>query len=213
MDCDMDAKEIMVIDAPTDLYKNQANFIPTETTIASNGDIYVADGYGAQYILHYNSEGQLLNYFGGRGEGDEFFTNAHGIAIDTSGETDRLIVTDRMKNQFKYFTMQGEYISKIDLPGAFVCRPVLKDDLIYTATIWSYEGSQRSGFVSIIKDGKIISAPGGCQPIYVEDDLQKMYQHYTTFIHPHDVCVDNEDNLYVAQWNSNAVYPYKLNRV
>lgn len=28
----------------------------------------------------------------------------------------------------------------------------------------------------------------------------------------HDVCVDNADDLYVCQWNSKNVYPYKLHR-
>jgi hypothetical protein len=27
------------------------------------------------------------------------------------------------------------------------------------------------------------------------------------------VCIDDEENLYVAQWNSGRVYPYKLSPV
>ena len=211
--CDMDGNELMVLDAPKDLYDDPTKFIPTETAISSNGDIFIADGYGEQFILRYNSEGELLEHFGGRGEGDSLFTNAHGIAVDSSGGREQLIITDRMKNQFKYFTIEGDFLNRIDLPGAFVCRPVLKDNLIYTATIWSYEGSQRSGFVSVIQDGKLVSAPGGCRPSYSGGNLDKMYQHYTTFVHPHDVCVDSDDNLYVAQWNAGGIYPFKLNRV
>ena len=33
------------------------------------------------------------------------------------------------------------------------------------------------------------------------------------FHYPHDVCVDDEENLYIAQWNSGKVYPYKLSPV
>jgi hypothetical protein len=40
-----------------------------------------ADGYGAQYILQYDSNGKLKNYFGGRGDGDIHFDNAHGICL------------------------------------------------------------------------------------------------------------------------------------
>lgn len=211
--CDLDGNELMVINAPKEVYRDPAKFIPTETAVAENGDIYVADGYGEQFILRYSSKGELLGYFGGRGESDDLFTNAHGIAIDVSSGQERLLITDRMKNQFKYFTKGGDFINRIDLPGAFVCRPVIKNSVIYTATIWSYDGSQQSGFVSIIKDGKLVSAPGGCRPKYTEGKLNKMYQHYTTFIHPHDVCVDNDENIYVAQWNAGGVYPFKLNRV
>jgi hypothetical protein len=40
-----------------------------------------------------------------------------------------------------------------------------------------------------------------------------MRQTDKIFIHPHDVCVDRDENLYVAQWASGKVYPYKLRRV
>src|SRR5947207_2812243 len=40
---------------------------PTNIAIAANGDLYVADGYGSYYINRYNSKGQYLGTFGGRG--------------------------------------------------------------------------------------------------------------------------------------------------
>ena len=48
-------------------YQNESEFVPTETAVTSNGEIYVADGYGAQYISHYDKDGKLKNVFGGRG--------------------------------------------------------------------------------------------------------------------------------------------------
>jgi DNA-binding beta-propeller fold protein YncE len=41
-------------------------FVPTETAInPANGDIYVADGYGSQYIIQYDSKGRYIRHFGG----------------------------------------------------------------------------------------------------------------------------------------------------
>ena len=37
-----------------------------------------------------------------------------------------------------------------------------------------------------------------------------MYQTIKAFKYPHDVCIDDDENIYVAQWNSEKVYPYKL---
>jgi len=34
-------------------YSAQERYLPTESAVAPNGDIYVSDGYGSQYILHY----------------------------------------------------------------------------------------------------------------------------------------------------------------
>jgi hypothetical protein len=33
------------------------------------------------------------------------------------------------------------------------------------------------------------------------------------FQYPHDVCIDKDENIYVAQWNSGNTYPIKLVRV
>ena len=58
----------------------------------------------------------------------------------------------------------------------------------------------------------MISAPGGSAPIYKNGKLQSMHQTIQIFKHPHDVCVDDDENLYVAQWNSGKTYPIKLTR-
>lgn len=214
---DLKGNEILRIPYPkeTGLYEDESKYIPTESTIAANGDIYVADGYGSQYIIQYNSKGELIRTFGGRGEGDEFFDNAHGITVDTRNGTEELMITARAQNKFKKFTMDGKLIEVIDLPGAWVCRPVFSGDELYVATIWSGENRDaNSGFVSILnKENKLVSAPCGSTPIYEGGKLSPMSQEIPLFQHPHDVCVDDDENLYVAQWNSGNVYPIKLNRI
>ena len=102
-----------------------------------NGDIFIADGYGAQYVLQYDSNGKLKHYFGGRGEGDEHLDNAHGICFDTRNELHSLLVTDRTRNCFKRFSKEGKLLEVIKLPGACVCRPVIKDDHLYAAVLRS----------------------------------------------------------------------------
>lgn len=213
----LDGREIMVLPFPKDSghYEKAEQYIPTETVIADNGDIYVADGYGLQYIIQYNAKGEVLNVFGGRGEAAGHLDNAHGICIDQRDATNpQLLVTDRMKNQLKKYTLEGVYKGLVDLPGAYICRPVIKGDYVYLATIWSGEGNADTGFISILnKDNQLISAPGGMQPRYTDGRLDQMYQALKLFHHPHDVCVDKDENLYIAQWNSGQTYPIKLIRV
>lgn len=212
----IDGRVVMTLPYPaeSEKYSKQEAYIPTETAIADNGDIYVADGYGSQYILHYNSQGELLNIFGGSGNGPAEFNNAHGIAIDSRNGMDKLIITARTQNKFKYFDMNGQYLSSIDMNGAYVCRPVIHKKQIYSATIWSYDGSPTTGFVSILdENNQVVSAPGACSPKYQDGTLKTMYQQYKIFDHPHDVCIDEDENIYVAQWNANQVYPYKLIRI
>lgn len=213
----IDGKVVMVLPYPkaSGKYESSNQYVPTETAIANNGDIYVADGYGLQYIMHYNAKGELLNVFGGRGAGEAHFDNAHGICIDDRHpENPTLLITARQQNKLKRFSLDGKYLATIDLPGAYICRPVIHKKEVYLATIWSGDGGEGTGFISILDEqDRLISAPGGISPIYKESQLQPMYQALKIFHHPHDVCVDEDDNLYVAQWNSFQTYPIKLYRV
>ena len=215
----LDGRVIMVIEHPSKVgaYQDGDAFLPTETAIGPNGDIYVADGYGSQYILQYDRDGRFIRKFGGKGDEDSQFQTAHGVAIDTRGEP-TLIATSRAHNSFKRFSLDGKYLSTIFLPGAFVCRAVLDGDHLYSGVCWSrlryLNQTPDSGFVTILdaKD-RVVSNPGGSEPEYRNGELQLMVQSRPIFKHCHDVCVDDDKNVYVCQWNAGMTYPIKLHRV
>jgi len=213
----LEGRVLMTLDYPEEagIYTSKDTFIPTETAVAPNGDIYVADGYGQQYVLHYDANGRLQGWFGGRGEGDQFLDNAHGVAIDNRDGDATLLVTDRTRCCFKRFSLSGELMEIIALPGACVCRPVIRGDKVYAAVLRSPDmNRQSSGFVTILdKANRVVANIGGSEPVYVDGKLQPMQQATTLFAHPHDVCVDGDESIYVAQWASGKVYPYKFERV
>lgn len=214
----LDGRVLLTLDYPkeTGQYTKPEEYIPTETAIAANGDIYVADGYGKDFVIQYDRKGNYIRHFGGRGDGDEHLLNAHGITIDTrGGEGPVLIVTSRQQNAFKRYTMEGRHLDSIPLPGAWVCRPVIHGDYLYAAVLQSSSAvGKQSGFVTILdKDFKVVSNLGGSEPLYANGKLQEMQQTVKAFQYPHDVCIDDEQNLYIAQWNSGHVYPYKLEPV
>ncbi|MDB5136897.1 MAG: 6-bladed beta-propeller, partial [Mucilaginibacter sp.] len=148
-------------------------------------------------------------------DGDDHLDNAHGIVIDRRYSTPTLLITDRTRNCFKRFSMDGKLQEVIKLPGACVCRPVIKGDYLYAAVLRSPDlGVRDSGFTTILdKNNKVVSNLGGTEPVYKDGVLQPMAQAEKIFLNPHDVCVDNDENLYVAQWASGKVYPYKFTRV
>ncbi|WP_018626528.1 6-bladed beta-propeller [Niabella aurantiaca] len=213
----IDGRVLLTLKYPkeTGSYTRAEEYIPTETAIADNGDIYVADGYGKDFVIQYDYKGKYIRHFGGRGASAGNLLNAHGICMDRRVGTPVLMVTSRKQNALKRYTMEGVYLDTIELPGAWVCRPVIKDDYLYAAVLKSKsQPSGKSGFVTILdRNNKVISNLAGNQPEYIDGRLKEMYQTVNAFEHPHDVCIDNEDNLYVAQWNSGKVYPYKLERV
>ncbi|HVY73391.1 MAG TPA: hypothetical protein VG890_01095 [Puia sp.] len=213
----LDGRILMTIGVPleTGVYEKAEEFVPTETVVDENGDFFIADGYGAQYVMRYDKDGHLKSYFGGRGDGDMHLDNAHGIVIDRRQATPSLLVTDRTRHCFKRFSLDGKLIEVIHLPGACVCRPVIKDDHLFAAVLRSPDlNAADSGFVTILdKNNKVVSNIGGTEPIYKDGALQPMAQADKIFRNPHDVCVDDDHNLYVAQWASGKVYPYKFKRV
>jgi 6-bladed beta-propeller len=217
----VDGKQILELPNPKSInvYEGNQSYKPTETAIAPNGDIYVADGYGSQYILQFSAKGEFIRKFGGPGNEDASFSTAHGVCIDARDKNNiTLLCTSRGHNSFKRFTLDGKYITTLFLPGAFVCRPVIDDENIYSGVCWSrlryLEQTNNSGFVTILdsKD-KVISNPGGTAPFYKKGELQLMVQDKPIFNHCHDVCIDNDKNIYVCQWNANKTYPVKLERV
>jgi hypothetical protein len=95
---------------------------------------------------------------------------------------------------------------------------VIDDDMLYAGVCWSrlryLNQTDNSGFVTILdKNDKVVSNPGGTEPHYEQGELQLMVQTDPVFQHCHDVCVDEDKNIYVCQWNANQTYPIRLVRV
>jgi len=211
----LDGRVLLTLDYPkeTGEYTKPEEYVPTETAIAANGDIYVADGYGKDFIIQYNYKGEYIRHWGGKGPENKHLKNAHGICIDHRNKKHPLlIITSREQNAFKRFTLDGNYIDTIDLPGAWVCRPVIKGDYLYAAVLQSQNKLwKQSGFVTVLdKHNRVVSNIGGNAPIYENNKLNELFQTENVFQYPHDVLIDNDQNIYVAQWNSGHVYPYKL---
>lgn len=202
-------------------YTEKDDYRPTETAVGPNGDIYVADGYGSQWILRFDAKGNYISKFGGKSTqpvNAGKFMQAHGIALDTRGPEPLLVCTARIRNEFHWFTLDGEFVRTVYLPGAYVSRPVIAGDHLYSGVCFgTFENDfrmwQGRGFVTILNaDDRVVSNPGGTEPEYRGEKLGQMMQDLPVFKNCHDVCVDGEGDLYVCQWNSDRVYPYKLHR-
>lgn len=218
---DLKGKEIFKIDYPkeTEKYDHPGQFVPTEAAVnPANGDIYVADGYGANYIIQYDAQGRYIRHFGGAGQTNETFNTCHGVLVDTRNALNpTLLITDRMHQSLKRFTLDGKYIETIHLPGSFICRPVLRGKHIYGAVFRSTDvGLVNSGYIQVLDEKmRVVSTPGGSEPMYVSGKLQtqKKEDPNAVFMHPHDVYVDADESIYVPQWASRKTYPIKLERV
>lgn len=202
-------------------YKPNDVYSPTETAVGPNGDIYVADGYGSQFILRYDAAGKYAGKFGGKSAqpiNKGKFLQAHGVAIDSRGATPLVVCAERIRNELAWFTLDGVHVKTVYLPGGYMSRPVIAGRHLYSGICFGmfagdYRMWQNRGFVTILDDqDRVVSNPGGQAPVYKDGQLQVMLQDQPVFKNCHDVCVDTRGDLYVCQWNSGRVYPYKLHR-
>lgn len=206
---DLDGRVIRELMVPEDQIPEGKQFKPTETAVAANGDIYVADGYGTNLIFHFDDKGHLRNVFGGL----DHFNCCHGIAVDDRRGKEELLITSRANQEFQRWSTDGRHLATRKLPGLQVCRPVIKGDNTFFAVIvseswWSYDG-----MVAVLdKNFDVVSLPGGSAPRNQTDFTGVTYDNMT-FMNPHDVCPDEDGNLYVPQWFSGRTYPIRLKRI
>jgi hypothetical protein len=176
---------------------SQVNYQPTNVAIAPNGDIYVADGYGANYINQYNHKAEFIRTFGGRGKGCGQLDCPHGIWVDTRTDSPILVVADRSNTRLQRFTLQGEHIDFIfgtsKLPCYFHERygEVVIPDL-------------QSKVVILDRQNRVIASLGEGE--YSEEEADKLrIQDRSNFIPgrficPHSACFSHEGDIFVVEW-------------
>lgn len=217
-----EGKVVRHFPTPSELGLSDGKFMPCDAAYSPAGTVLIADGYGSNLVYEFTLEGRLVRKWGGPTKDAANLSNAHGISIDTVTDPERPLVwvPSRSENQIKGFTLEGAHVETIELPGTFAGQLVFRGDKIYTAVCWSKEKGTgkrlaESGFVLVMdrKTKRVLSAPGGSEPAYVDGKLQPMHQTEAVFKHCHDLYVDGAGDIYVGEWNAGRRYPAKLHLV
>jgi len=169
---------------------------PTNLAVAPNGDLYVADGYGSYFINRYNSKGQYLSTFGGRGTDPGLMREPHGIWIDNRSGRPIVTVTDRRNNRLQRFTPEGahiDFISGFRLPCHFHERNgiVVIPDLQGRVTLLD-----RNNRVIVHLGDATPSSPAN-PPRATTDRASFVPGQFVT---PHGASFDSQGNIFVAEW-------------
>jgi len=90
---------------------------PTDVAVASDGEIYVSDGYGNGRVHAFDPDGALRLSFGAVGNAAGEFMTPHALLIDRQ---DRVVVVDRENNRVQRFDREGRFLD--ELRG--LCRPM-----------------------------------------------------------------------------------------
>lgn len=197
----LDGEEVFSLGYPrqSEFYKLDAEgkpatkYSPTNLAVAPNGDIFVGDGYGSSYINQYNSRGEFLRTFGGKGNAPGQLSTPHGIMLDSRGKTPSLVVADRSNNRLQNFSLDGThlgFVSGVNMPCHFDEHRgvLLVPDLAARVTL-------------LDRDNKVIVHLGQGGDDW--KDLRKLPRESFIpgkFICPHGACFDHEGNIFVVEW-------------
>ena len=80
---------------------------PADVAFASNGDFYVADGYGNSRVVKFNRAGEFLMAWGEKGTAPGEFNLPHAVQVDAEG---LVYVGDRENNRIQVFNADGKFL-------------------------------------------------------------------------------------------------------
>lgn len=191
---DLDGKVIWSVGAPSESGKYAAGepFIPTNVAFAPNGDLWVADGYGSNWVHRYSTQGKYLSTFGGSGKEAGQLSQPHGIWLDNRRRDALIAVADRGNRRIQYFDQDGKHrgfaTMGMRLPCHFSIRKgeLLVPDLESVVTILD----DKNRVIVHLGDG----APSGLRGKPRTDFIPGK------FIHPHDAIFLRNGDILVAEW-------------
>ncbi|MFK7961317.1 MAG: hypothetical protein AB8G96_12430 [Phycisphaerales bacterium] len=170
---------------------------PTGIAVAPNGDVYIADGYGRQWIHHYRADRTYVRSFGGPGSAPGQFSTCHGLAIDVRGEDPMLLVCDRENRRIQRFHLDGRFDRVVATDLRRPCGLSIHGDHVAVAEL--------EGRVTILGEDFAPVAYLGDNPDrgqWANNGVGPTLWEPDTFTAPHGVCFDADGNLYVQDWNA-----------
>jgi DNA-binding beta-propeller fold protein YncE len=168
----------------------------TAVTVAPDGSIFAAMGYGSNIVHKFDAAGKLLKSFGSKGPADEQFNTPHGIAIDTRFDEPRLLVADREKRRLVHFDLEGNWIGVHATNLRRPCAVSVLGDVVAIAEL-------ESRVTIIDKSGAPVAFLGDNpdKTQWANFGVPPEQQKLGIFTAPHGLSFDKAGNLYVQDWN------------
>jgi sugar lactone lactonase YvrE len=199
-----DGKVLMTLGTPGVTGSDDKHFTsPSDVAVASNGDIFVADGHnenGNNRVVRFSKDGAFIKAWGKTGWAPGEFRALHAIAIDSRG---RVFVGDRGNNRIQIFDQEGKSLT---VPWTQFGKPsgiaFDRDDQIYVADSES-DDVQNPGWEMGIRIGDARSG-------WVKEFIQYPWgdPRSTSGNGAEFVAVDGEGNIYGGEPSPKRLQKY-----
>lgn len=168
----------------------------TNCDVAPNGDIYVVDGYGIDWVFVFDRAGAFKTVFGGQ-EAPLYLKNCHKLFIDRRYEPARVLLCDRGNNRILHTGLDGKLIgvfadeglrrpSSASFHGDLVCVA----EIAGRVSVWDKEGRQVAALGVNDTEGQT-----NTPKVEPKDWRQGVVTS------PHGITFDNEGNILETEWN------------
>lgn len=178
------------------IYKEAKGFNPCAVTVAPDGSIFVADGYGANYVLKFDKDRKFVKAFGGPGKEEGKFQTCHGIALDTRQDKPLLLVCNRNNNRVEYWDLDGNFVKVIQKDLRMPAAVHIRGDLAIFPEL--------QGRVTVLdKAGAIVAQVGDNPNEKQRANFGLPQDQWKVGIcnSPHGASIDKDGNLIVSEWS------------
>lgn len=178
------------------IYASADEFRPTSIAVASDGTIFVADGYGKSWVHRYDAKGEWLSAFGGPGAAPGQMNCPHGLLIDKRSEPETLLVADRGNHRIQVFGLKGDPRSIIEGMFRLPCSMQEHDGYLAVPDL--------AGRVTILdRDNKLVGHLGDNpdEGLRAQNGVPREKWKDGEFISPHSAHWNSAGDLLVMDWN------------
>jgi hypothetical protein len=168
----------------------------TAAVPASDGSIWIANGYGDSRLLRFDGKGNYMGSFAGKGSAEGMFDCSHGLTVDTRYDQPLLLVCDRENRRLCHFDFDGRYVQTVTHHLRRPCQASIHGDYIVI--------SELEGRVTILDRDHVPVAFLGDNPRkgqWANYNVNPDEISAATFSAAHGCFIDQEMNIYVSDWN------------
>ena len=187
---------------------------PVGIALDKDTNVYVTDEW-CHRVTKYNRDGEYLSHWGVNGSGDGELDRPSGIAI---GQDDNMYIVDSRNNRVQKFTLDGKFLGKFGSAGAANGEFNLPWGICLDSQRNVFVADWRNDRVqSFTSDGKWLATfgtpgtdgtpgtGGDCSIARDKGGITHSNVPVGRFNRPTGVCVDNDGDIYVADWLNNRV--------
>lgn len=191
------------------IYK-EGTYSPTWVAVneerhGGNGDIWVADGYGQNYVHRYSKAGEYLGSINGEEGSAGAFKCPHGIWVDTRKSEPELYVADRSNHRVQVYDLEGKF--KRVFGADFLTSPsgfAAFGDRLFVVELRARLAvlDAKDSLVCYLGENEGVCGVDGWPNMKNAngDIVRTAHLQPGKFNSPHGMAVDAEGNLYVAEW-------------